>query len=109
LVEEQTADTRRENRHLQSFAATGGTVPSCCPEKREEQQAAGADSMSKPTHTAYTVRDFTKKDTGEVDASWLKIGVAFAHKDGKGFDVALDAVPVNGRVVLRLNPAEKKK
>ena len=57
----------------------------------------------KPTHTAYSVRDFMKKDTGTVNAEWLKIGVAFFHKDGKGFDVALDAVPVNGRVVLRMN------
>lgn len=57
----------------------------------------------KPAHTAYSVRDFTKKDTGTVNADWLKIGVAFLHKDGKGFDMALDAVPVNGRVVLRMN------
>ena len=41
----------------------------------------------KPTHIAYTVRDFTKKDTGEADSSWLKIGVAWLHKDGHGFDV----------------------
>jgi len=59
--------------------------------------------MNKPTHIAYTVRDFTKKDTGEADSSWTRIGVAFLHKDGKGLDVALDALPVNGRVVLRLN------
>jgi len=31
----------------------------------------------KPTHIAYTVRNFTKKDTGEADSSWLKIGVAW--------------------------------
>ena len=57
----------------------------------------------KPTHIAYTVRDFTKKDTGEADSSWLKIGVAWLHKDGHGFDVQLEAFPVNGRVVLRTN------
>ncbi len=61
----------------------------------------------KPTHTAYTVRHFTK-DTGEVDASWLKVGVAWLHKDGHGFDVQLEAVPVNGRVVLRLNDPRLK-
>jgi hypothetical protein len=63
--------------------------------------------MSKPTHIAYTVRDFTKKTTGEADSSWSRIGVAFLHKDGKGLDVALDALPVNGRVVLRLNVLKK--
>lgn len=63
---------------------------------------------NKPTHTAYTVRDFTKS-TGEVDARWLEIGVAWLHKDGKGFDVSLEAVPVNGRVVLRLNEPKPRK
>lgn len=65
--------------------------------------------MSKPTHTAYSVREFTKKDTGEVDSTWLKIGVAFVHRDGKGFDITLDAVPVNGRVVLRMSGPKKQK
>ena len=64
--------------------------------------------MTNPTHIAYTVRDFTKKATGEADSSWSRIGVAFLHKDGKGLDVALDALPVNGRVVLRLNVPKKK-
>ncbi len=57
--------------------------------------------MSQPTHVAYSVRDYQKD--GKTDASWTRIGAAFAHKDGKGFDVTLDALPVTGRVVLRIN------
>ena len=58
----------------------------------------------KPLFTAYTVRNYLKdKTTTEVDSSWLKIGVAFMHEDGHGYDVVLDALPVNGRVVLRTN------
>lgn len=64
---------------------------------------------NRPTHTAYSVRDFTKKDTGEVDAEWLKIGAGWLHRDGKGFDVQLDALPVSGRVVLRFNEPQPKK
>lgn len=60
---------------------------------------------SKPTHQAYVVREYEKD--GEKDSYWSRIGVAFAHKDGKGFDVSLDAVPTSGRVVLRV--AEEKK
>ena len=63
--------------------------------------------MSKPTHLAYSVRDFTKT-TGEAKSSWNKIGAGFIHKDGKGFDIVLDALPVNGRVVLRLNVEKPK-
>ena len=33
---------------------------------------------------------------------WLNIGTAFVHKDSKGFNVILQALPINGRVVLRL-------
>jgi hypothetical protein len=35
-----------------------------------------------------------------------KVGVAFEHKDGKGFEVVLEAFPVDGRITLRA-PKEK--
>ncbi len=62
---------------------------------------------SKPTHTAYAVRNF-EKDGGKPDAEWLKIGAAWPHKDGKGFDVNLEALPTGGRVVLRLSEPKPK-
>jgi hypothetical protein len=64
-------------------------------------------SDNKPTHTAYAVREF-KSETGEVDSSWSRIGSAWQHKDGKGLNITLDAVPVSGRVVLRLSEPKKK-
>ncbi len=62
---------------------------------------------NKPTHTAYSVRNYKKGD--EENAEWLKIGVAFLHKDGMGVDVVLDAVPVDGRIALRINKDKPKK
>ncbi len=53
--------------------------------------------LSRPDFAAEVVRD----REGDKKANWREIGVAFAHKDGKGFDLLLDAVPVSGRVVLR--------
>ena len=47
----------------------------------------------KPTHSAYSVRAFEKD--GKPDASWPKIGAAWPHRDGKGFDVVLDALPTS--------------
>jgi hypothetical protein len=61
----------------------------------------------KPTHIAYAVREFEKE--GKQDSSWSRIGVAFQHTDGKGFNVTLDAVPVSGRVVLRVNEPKPSK
>jgi hypothetical protein len=34
---------------------------------------------------------------------WLNIGTAFVHKDGKGFNVILQALPLNGKLVLRVH------
>lgn len=54
--------------------------------------------MSKPAFNAYVVTNYGAE--GDKKARWQQIGVAFSHKNGGGFDVVLDAVPVNGRVVL---------
>ena len=62
---------------------------------------------TKPAHIAYSVRNF--ESHGKPDASWLKVGVAFLHKDGNGFGINLDAVPVTGRVVLRANEPKPDK
>jgi hypothetical protein len=51
---------------------------------------------------AYTVRQYEGAD-GETKGDWTPLGVAFAHKDGKGFNVILHALPVDGKLVLRLH------
>jgi hypothetical protein len=38
---------------------------------------------------------------------WLNIGLAFPHKDGKGFNVNLQALPLQDKLVIReYDPAE---
>ncbi len=53
-----------------------------------------------PTHIAYQVRDNGQK------GFWTRIGAAWAHADGKGFNIRLDSVPLDGKVSLRL-PSEE--
>ena len=61
-----------------------------------------SSSASKvPSHVAYHARD---RNGG--DAIWTRIGSAWQHADGKGFNVQIDVVPHDGRLKLRL-PAEK--
>ena len=55
---------------------------------------------------AFTVREF--EAGGEKRREWTRIGVAFPHKDGKGFNVILQALPVDGRIELRLHEAKEK-
>lgn len=52
-------------------------------------------SGRKPTHRLYRVLG-----DGE-GAIWTPIGAAWPNKDGKGFNLACDAVPLQGRIVLR--------
>jgi hypothetical protein len=49
-----------------------------------------------PTHRAYSVI----RREGQDDF-WLNIGLAFAHKDGKGFNIMLQAFPLDGKIVCR--------
>jgi hypothetical protein len=56
----------------------------------------------KPPFIAYSVREREGKES-----KWTEIGVAFPHKDGKGFDILYDAVPLSGRITLRANEEKK--
>lgn len=58
-----------------------------------------------PTHIAYHVREFGE---GENKKSfWSRIGSVWAHGDGKGFNIQVDVVPLDGRITLRV-PEDKK-
>ncbi len=50
-----------------------------------------------PTHAAYQVRDREGKK-----GIWTRIGSAWANADGKGFNIQLECVPLDGRVSVRL-------
>ncbi len=55
-----------------------------------------------PSHVAYQIRD---REGGK--GFWTRIGSAWAHGDGKGFNIQLDVVPLDGRITLRIS-SEKK-
>jgi hypothetical protein len=57
-----------------------------------------ADSRqpSAPSHRAYSVI----KREGQDDY-WLNLGLAFPHKDGSGFNIILQAFPLDGKIVCR--------
>ncbi|QVL31642.1 hypothetical protein KIH39_22790 [Telmatocola sphagniphila] len=61
-----------------------------------------SNSNSKaPTHIAYHVRE------GKDKGFWTKIGVAWAHKDNKGFNIQLEVAPLDGRIQLRVATEQK--
>jgi len=40
-------------------------------------------------------------DGNGPDARWTKIGAAWSNRDSKGFNILCDAVPLQGRIVMR--------
>jgi hypothetical protein len=56
-----------------------------------------------PTHIAYNVRD---REGGE--SFWTRIGGAWPHKDGNGFNIRLETAPLDGRITLRVASAKTK-
>lgn len=62
-------------------------------------QAPQDNSSKKPTHIAYYTRPGKEGDK----AFWSACGAAWAHKDGKGFRLKLDAIPIGGVIELRVN------
>ncbi len=56
-----------------------------------------------PSHIAYHVREREGKK-----GFWTRLGSAWPHADGKGYNVQLDGlVPLDGRIVIRV-ASEKK-
>ena len=66
---------------------------------RDARKKDGAANM--PSHYAYQVNE-----SQDGKSYFNRVGAAFAHKDGEGFNIVLDAVPVDGRVTLR-TPQER--
>lgn len=59
-----------------------------------KKEAASAKNL--PSHGVFVVE-------GEGDkAFWSKVGSAWQHQDGNGFNIILTAVPLTGRLSLRV-------
>jgi hypothetical protein len=56
-----------------------------------------------PSHIAYHVRG---NEGGK--GFWTRIGAAWQHADGKGFNVQFDVVPLDGRITLRVASESKE-
>lgn len=61
-----------------------------------EQTTENTQTGRKPDLGAFNV-----KNINDDKAHWTKVGSAWSHKDGKGANIKLDSVPVDGVIVLR--------
>ena len=58
---------------------------------------------SSPTHFAYQIREGKDKKS-----FWTRIGAAWQHKDGNGFNIQIDSIPLDGRITLRTASESKE-
>jgi hypothetical protein len=56
----------------------------------------GPENKCDSTH--FTVEEY--ESNGKTQKRWTKIGAAFPHKEGIGFNIELKAFPVEGRLVV---------
>jgi hypothetical protein len=87
-----------------AMVAAGTSTKETVMSKNASNTKTNNDSKA-PTQIAYHVREYGE---GEGKKSvWVRIGALWPHKDGKGSNLDLDCVPLNGRIVLR-DASEKK-
>jgi hypothetical protein len=59
-------------------------------------------NSNRPSHRVYAVTKIGERST------WCEIGAAWPHKDGEGFNLKLDFLPLNGaEIVIRKPKAEE--
>jgi hypothetical protein len=80
--------TPTKETHMTSTHATATDFTGAAPDETRRK--------SKPSHIAYQVRD---RDGQK--GFWTRIGSAWAHADGKGFNIQIECVPLDGRISLR--------
>lgn len=54
------------------------------------------NTSKKPSHAIYQIIE-----RQGAENIWNRIGAAWMHQDGKGFNLQLNATPMTGRVVIR--------
>lgn len=62
----------------------------------------------KTRYDVFVVDNWTDND-GSPQANWIRVGIAFPHKDARGYNIEIKALPINGKLVLREHEAKLKK
>ena len=65
-----------------------------------------SETSKTPTHIAYTTRPVG--DGERPKTFWTRIGSVWSHQDGEGFTIRLDALPVNGEIVIRAKKVDEE-
>ena len=72
----------------------------------KSKTSSAAATQSSERYDVFAVRPFTGR--GGKDANeWVKIGVAFPHKEKPGYNIQLVASPIDGKLVMLPHEAKE--
>jgi hypothetical protein len=60
------------------------------------------DTSNRPTHRVYAVRKST-----DGKGYWTDIGAAWPNRDGKGFNIKLNLLPLDGAEIVMREPKDE--
>ncbi|MCA0248977.1 MAG: hypothetical protein LCH93_20390 [Proteobacteria bacterium] len=70
-------------------------------QQNNTNRRTNTETGNRPSHRVFAVAE-AREEGGK--AFWADIGAAWAHGDGKGFDVVLNLLPMQGQnIVIRVN------
>jgi hypothetical protein len=75
---------------------------------RSYDMSAATSSVNTTDRYDVLVVENYEDGAGTEKASWTRVGVAFAHKDGNGLNVELRAIPVSGKLIIRRHEAKPR-
>jgi len=58
-------------------------------------------AAAKPRYDVLVADEYQRD--GEPQVNWIRVGTAWPHADGDGFQITLAAIPVTGKLVVRLH------
>lgn len=68
-----------------------------------DQENKNPEQKNGPDFVAYNVRE-----SSDGKGHWDRVGVGFMHHDGKGVDIRLNSLPMDGHITLRERAQEFK-
>lgn len=102
--------------------ASQARTPQCTPDRsnepiepaydtpQEQREAPAAKPSRAPSYIAYHIRELPGViNPKDKRAIWTRIGGAWRHHDGKGFNIQIEVVPLDGKITLRVAEDQRDK
>jgi hypothetical protein len=67
--------------------------------RRLQMPKQNTPAPAKPRYDVLVADEYERD--GQKQVNWIRVGAAWEHDDGEGFQITLKALPLNGTLVVR--------